>query len=48
MAKWNSDKFDEEIEKAEKENHAPPVPVTTTQLPKKMTKEEKIRRYDRG
>jgi hypothetical protein len=47
MAKWNFEKIEEEIEKAEKEKRIPAVPVTT-EKPLKLSGEETRRRYERG
>lgn len=46
MAKWDNEKLDKDIEDAEKKNKTSPVPVTSPKI--KLTREETIRRYDRG
>lgn len=44
MAKWNFEKIEEEIKKAEEEKRIPAVPVSTPKIPF----EESKRRYDKG
>jgi hypothetical protein len=46
MAKWDNKKLETDIEDAKKKDDDPPVPVTTPK--RKLTREETIRRYDRG
>ena len=45
MAKWDFEKLDKEIKKAEKKGEEPPVPVPTAP---KLTYTETLRRYDKG
>jgi hypothetical protein len=45
MAKWDFEKLDKAIKKAEKDNEEPPVPVPAAP---KLTREETLRRYDKG
>ena len=44
MAKWNAEKLDEAIKKAEEENRDFPVPVRT----KNISREDTLRRYEKG
>lgn len=44
MAKWDSEKLDEAVKKAESKNEEAPVPVSA----RKITLEETYRRYDKG
>ena len=45
MANWDANKLEEDIKKSEQDNTDPPVPVPT---PRKLTRQDIIRRYDRG
>lgn len=47
MAKWDFDKIEEEIKKAEEEKRTPAVPVTTEKS-LKLSREETLRRYEKG
>ena len=44
MAKWDSEKIDEAIKKAAAEKGDPWAPVTT----KKISREDTLRRYEKG
>lgn len=47
MAKWDFEKIEKEIKKAEEENRQPILPVRS-EKPFKLSKEETIRRYEKG
>lgn len=48
MAKWDAEKIDEAIKKAEAEKSDPCAPVWAPVTTKKISREDTLRRYEKG